>query len=1420
MKRLFLVLILFLVIFPAYCQYPEINYERLSVRQGLADNAIKCIMQDHAGFIWIGGNNGIYKYDGYDFTVITVPSGCRNCPSFKKVFSIREDNLGLLWLLSDIGITLYNPENGKAILIYQILWDSDHIQSDLSKCLLRDSQGNIWASGQSGLIKISYQKNFTETGSRDSIFNHSVKNLFRIESIQLSADKYGPDNRVLSVYEDEQENILVGCMEGIFMMKKGNKTFTRLDSHPKKGSGEVLIAVRDILQLNENSYWIISQNELCLLENVNSIFHDTIPDRSLLYFTRKKLKGGRPAISLSVDHQKNYLLATTDDLYKIKRDEKSGEIFIEPLFHDRTEKEDDIVNFKQIQSIFEDRSDVIWAAHSLFGISKFNLIQSQFTSYKNLIINNFTDDDIDLIYKDTPGNLWIGTFSGGFYKIQPGNKKVIQYDTGSLKNRIISMQEVSPGFFILGSNKGILEFNSESGKFSDPMPDTKIANNLRITGVADMLKDRDQIYIGTISGLFIYNILDKKLFQSTFNDNDSVIDYNNAILSLIKLKNGEILASSCYHGINKIEFDPRNGTISFIPLVTNKFLTENGIIDVEHHTLYEDSKGLLWIINYSGLHCINLKNLEVKSYKLFENIEFPQACSIIEDDHNNLWVGTHKGLCRFNTATERLRIFDKNNGLPVSIHGFNTVYKGEGGILYFGGLGGFYSFHPDSLKINDSIPPVVITDFRIFNKSILPGTATSDILKKYISYAHIVKLRHNQNELSFQFAALDYNQPSKNKYAYKLEGYQNNWILTNADNRFATYNKLKPGKYTFRVKGSNNDGVWNEKGASLMIIIQKPWWSTFYAWCIYVIVFSGSTGGLVYHRLWKLRREKLILENQVVVRTRQIEEQKKEILNQRDMLEVQNQKIIELNELKTRFFTNVSHEIRTPLTLIQSPVEELLYDPRRNETERRKLNLVQRNTQRLLKLVNQLLDISKLDVSKMKLEIIEADVIKYLVSVARSFASLAETKSIRYHLHFPKEELKTWFDPDKLEKIAVNLLSNAFKFTPAGGEVIFSASYSVSNDPKISKILVFSVMDTGMGIPDGKEEKVFDRFYQVESSLRRDGEGTGIGLSLAREMARLMHGDITIESKESHGSTFNVQIPLGKDHLIESEFNIVKDIPDSMDVEMKLSDSMNENVPEQTSKSTKDNPILLIVEDNLDIRRYLADNFYRDYVIYQAIEGVSGLKVAREVIPDLIITDLMMPGMDGVELCAKLKNDEVTCHIPIIMLTAKVTIEDKITGYETGADDYVPKPFNVVELKARVKNLVEQRKKLRERFSREITLEPSEISITPLDEKFLKKAIELVEKHINDEKFDLILFRNEMNMSRSTLFRKLQALTNQSPTEFIRTIRLRRAASLLKQNFGNVTQVSLEVGFNNLSYFNRSFKKLFGLSPIEYSKTV
>lgn len=1409
MKKLCLVPVMLCSLFPVFCQFPEINFERISVQQGLADNSIFNILQDDKGFIWLGSEHGLYRHDGYGFTFIkNLPGG----HALKSVYSIKEDSLGIIWILSDIGISIYDPEKERSNLLYSFEVDSIGWNYVTNPTMLRDSRGNIWACNHRGLIKFSKKEKNPGLITREKIFSQSFTDIYDIEFIDLSAQKDGNDNSIGAIYEDHSGNIWVGCVEGIYLLRTNSSKFLRLDKGANLGNMKPVKFINSIIEFNHNEYWIATLDGMYILSNVSVALRDSIPDISSLHFTLNKIQTGQ--LTLVSNKRKNVLLGGEKGIFILKKDTIHGNVNFEAL-NDGPIPIEEIGTNNSVQNLFEDRSGVLWAARSNNGVSKTNLVQTQFTSYNNIAKKYFKSSDINSILKDKKNNLWIGTWGAGLYKIQSGNNRITQFDLGPFKNDVVCINEVSPDLFWIGTYRGIITLNSQSAKTADPMPNTTIANILRNTKVWDILADGDNVYIASTNGFFIYNLLNRQLYNYTNNNERYSNDDSFSSFSLLKTRNGEIIVGTGRHGINKISFNIKTGIITMAPVITQKQLVKHEIDISGSHRLYEDKEGFLWVTDNTGLHRIDIKKGEFKNFKLFENFAFPEVWSIVEDNHRNLWLGTHNGLCRFNIDTKAVKTFNKSNGLPVLVHGLNSVYKDSKGRLYFGGLGGFYSFHPDSLKTNDFAPPIVITDFRLFNKSLKTDTSKGSILRKNISYSRLIELRYNQNDISFQFAALDYNQPLKNKYSYRLIGYQKEWIETDAKNRTATYTNLDPGTYTFQVRGSNNDGFWNEKGASITIIIYKPWWNTILAWIIYVLVFVGVTGVLIYRRLWLLKKEKQLLEKQVHERTRQIEEQKGRILLQMDKLEEQNQKITELDELKSRFFTNISHEFRTPLSLIQSPVEELLEDPRRNEKERRKLNLVQRNTQRLLNLVNQLLDISKIDGSKMKLDLVEADVMKHLSTVAGNFSSLAETKSINYRMHLPKEELKTWFDPDKLDKIAINLLSNAFKFTPEGGEVTFNASYKFSGDKEYSQILEFSVKDTGMGIPAKNQEKVFDRFYQVESSLKKEGGGTGIGLSLSKELAHLMHGDITIKSENCEGSTFNFMCPLGKDHLEESEFTLLNDLPESFALVPELYGIMDIERPEQIAKSA---PILLIVEDNVDIRIHLTENLNRDYNIYEAIDGVSALKKAIELIPDLIITDLMMPRMDGMELCEKLKNDERTSHIPIIMLTAKVSLEDKTSGLLLGADDYIAKPFNLVELRARIKNLIEQRKSLRERFSREITLEPTDISITPMDEKFLKRAIETVENHINEEEFDLSEFRQEMNMSRSTLFRKLHALTGQSPTEFIRTIRLKRAASLLKQNFGNVTQVSLEVGFSNLSYFNRTFKKLFGVSPVEYTK--
>ena len=540
-------------------------------------------------------------------------------------------------------------------------------------------------------------------------------------------------------------------------------------------------------------------------------------------------------------------------------------------------------------------------------------------------------------------------------------------------------------------------------------------------------------------------------------------------------------------------------------------------------------------------------------------------------------------------------------------------------------------------------------------------------------------------------------------------------------------------------------------------------------------------------------------------------------------LERKNVKIMEMDQMKTRFFSNVSHEFRTPLTLIIGPLEDLLVDKELTSHKKDTLEIMLRNAHRILGLVNQLLDLAKIDAGSMKLNIMYYDLNKVLRLISRSFIPMAERKKIRYTITIPEEAMNTFFDHDKVEKILVNLLSNAFKFTPEHGEITCSVT-SENKRNGDTRYVELVVKDTGPGIPAEQLEKIFDRFYQVEDGLKKEKSGTGIGLSLTKELTDLLHGEIRVESDPRNGSHFMVRLPLGKDHLKPQEYVIVKDEEteeQSLIIKCSIPDNYQKEYEDTYEVAgSKDRPIVLIVDDSQDIRRHIRESLVKDFLVKEASNGREGLEKAIAIVPDLVITDLMMPEMDGMELCRKLKTDERISHIPVIMLTAKAEVEDKIEGLETGADDYITKPFNIKELIIRTKNLIDQRKKLKEKYNHQISLEVSESEVKSVDEKFLERARKVIEKNIADCSFDVNSFYPEMGMSRMQLFRKLKALVNQTPGELIRNLRLQRAAHLIKQNYGNVSEVTYEVGFNNLSYFAKCFREKYGLLPSEYQKEV
>jgi signal transduction histidine kinase/DNA-binding response OmpR family regulator len=811
----------------------------------------------------------------------------------------------------------------------------------------------------------------------------------------------------------------------------------------------------------------------------------------------------------------------------------------------------------------------------------------------------------------------------------------------------------------------------------------------------------------------------------------------------------------------------------------------------------EDPFNNLWIATENGLN----KYIRDKDY--FERHINPtdQGANFIYDlsgDNNGyLWMATESGLVRYNPEMDIQNAGTTNNYKQFLAHRdimCYHIYKSQSGKMFVGsvrlGENGYFSFHPDSLFENQQPPPVVITQFMVHNKVVESDSS--------IQFKKQIRLNYNQNFFSFEFAALDYYNPSQNEYAYILHGFDNDWTYS-GNQRLARYTKVPPGKYIFQVKGSNSNGYWNEEGASIAISILPPPWKTWWAYSLYGIFLIG----LFY--LWRwydLKRQKLRQEL--------------------ELEHVEAEKLKELDTMKSRFFANISHEFRTPLTLILGPLEKIRTQI--TDEAQKDLDIMHRNARRLQILINQLLSLSKLESGQMKLHTREENIVALVNGYIQSFESLAKQKNIDLSFTSLEKKVQLFVDKEKMEKILSNLLSNALKFTGEGGRIEVTVSSQQIEDLP-GKWVRLIVSDTGRGILPDKLEHIFDRFYQADDSYTKDQEGTGIGLALTQELVELHHGKITVESESDKGTTLTVLLPLGKEHLKPEEIEDTDSDWDGEFVDWEdpgeqiVESGIHESLPDEDPEKEGSKPLLLIVEDNDDLRLYIRSYLAKDYSISEAIDGEMGLEKAIKNIPDLVISDVMMPKMDGYQLCRKLKTDERTSHIPVILLTAKASMEDKLEGLETGADDFLIKPFDQQELLLRIKNLIHQRRKLQQLFAGNISSigELSDISITSMDKIFIQKSIEVVEKNISDANFSMEQFGQGMNMSRMQLHRKMRALVDQSPGEFIRTIRLNWAAILLKEKTANIAEIAYDVGFSNPSYFSECFRNQFGKLPSEYS---
>ena len=812
--------------------------------------------------------------------------------------------------------------------------------------------------------------------------------------------------------------------------------------------------------------------------------------------------------------------------------------------------------------------------------------------------------------------------------------------------------------------------------------------------------------------------------------------------------------------------------------------------DAVNH-VYKDSRGLVWIATREGLNVYDTRRHMFLDLSPVAEAKGSFIAAITEDQERNMWVSTSRKVIRVTVASDGKgsylfdsRAYNSEDGLQNCDFNQRSIKTLHNGIIAIGGLYGVNVFAPDHIRYNKMLPNVMFTGLSLFDEAVKVGQSYGGrvLIEKELNDVENVEFDYKQNIFSVSFASDNYNLPEKTQYMYKLEGFNNDWLTLPLGVHNVTFTNLAPGRYVLRVKAINSDGYVGIKEATLGIVVNPPFWMSWWAYLLYTIGLVVVLF-LARYRMLKREREKFHLQQ----------------------IENEVAKNEEINNMKFRFFTNVSHELRTPLTLIISPLEGMLKETT-DELQSTRLQLMYRNAQRLLHLVNQLLDFRKGEMSTHQLSLSEGDIISYVHSVCNSFLLMADKKHIQFSFFSGIDTFSMAFDADKVGKIVMNLLSNAFKFTPEGGRVTVMIEH-VAGTPDMLEI---KIADTGIGISDVDKEHIFERFYQADHKGVEETTGNGIGLSLVRDFVTLHEGEVKVFDNIGTGSVFVIQFPVKH---VETQVQLPPETG------ISVGEEEDKEIKEETKEEAerKDFPLLLIVDDNEDFRIFMRYSLELQYRVRLAVNGKEAWEMMQEELPDLVISDVMMPQMDGNELCRLIKQDKRTAHIPVILLTARQNTEAKLEGLQTGADDYVTKPFNMTILVLRIRKLIELSRYHRVTQGM-IDPAPSEIVITSLDEKLIEKAIKYVEDNMSRTELSVEELSRGLGMSRVHLYKKLLQITGKTPIEFIRVIRLKRAAQLLRESQLHVSEVAFEVGFNNPKYFSRYFKDEFGVLPSVYQE--
>ncbi|MFZ2324680.1 MAG: two-component regulator propeller domain-containing protein [Ignavibacteriaceae bacterium] len=1353
----------------------EIHFRHLTSDDGLSQNFVPCILQDRKGFMWFGTKDGLNRYDGYQFKVFRNNPFDTTTISDNWITALYEDKEGKLWIGSS-GLDVFDPLTETVIRIKINNNNPSKLPLQIQS-INQDKFGKIWI------------------GSNDGLFIYNFSNQQIKHFIHDPADKSSiSNNNIRAIYIDDL-TVYIGTGRGLNVInldksKPDKINFKTIKLAEEDGTDLSQIALTSFYRSTGGLFYAGTPEGLLKINLASG--------RCKLYKHSKNVFAeqwkGR-IISICSDKNENLWLASSGALVIFNTvTEKYKYIFQNPV-------DTRSLSFNGILSVYADRGGKIWIGTPGKGLNIYDEYSKEFKLYNGYFDKEpfQTSFSVNSILSDMKNNLWV---------VSGDNLYLIDRNTNEYKKVIINKMKIGAILNMVEDDEANLWFATDNGFFKRDVKNGNVTEYQPIIIDPSELFDKSNRYLfkDTKGNLwFFYSGYISKLDKQSGSFTQTKLNFRN-------IPESEVSSISCiYESSNGflwfawsdqlIKFNPSSNTSKIYShkISNRKTINYYGITSIVEDPIQPNK--YLWMGTLGGgLNRFDLTENTYTHYLTQDGLPNNIIYGILSSK-NEFWLSTNNGLCRVRTdkyGQPTFRNYDVSDGLQGNEFNTSAFCKNKKGEMFFGGLYGITAFYPEKIRDNIFVPPISLVALNVLS-------VAADNSKPYsgkqipITEQKKIVLPYDQNTFTIDFAALDFTATEKNRYVYQLKKL-NKTPVEIGTQRSITFTDLPPGKYEFFVKGSNNDGIWNETGASIEIIITPPFWKTMWAYTVYFILLVAMIYGI---RKYEMNRIRL-----------------KNNLKQESF---EREKLKELDNLKSEFFTNISHEFRTPLTLIIGPAQQLESEEN-NEEKKDKLKVIKKSAKRLLRLINQLLDLSKIENGKSKIKCSENDIVIFTKGIANSFVPLAETKKIALTFSSDVKEIITFFDKDVVEKILYNLISNAFKFTPVNGRIEVNVSANDKNLDSIkNNFCKISVKDSGSGIPEDQINLIFNKFYQANLYSELSDKGSGIGLALVKELVEIHHGKISVESEVGKGSVFTITMPIGRDYLTDEEI-VYEGLTENLTVEnhnLQILDADNDNLIVNNNSDTKrttgndDSLIVLVVEDNIDVQTYICKQLEKEYNTITASNGKEGFEKAVQLIPDFIISDIMMPDSDGMELCRKIKSDGRTSHIPVILLTAKADEKDKLEGLEIGADDYLTKPFSPKELQVRVKNLIESRQKLRQKFSGSIILKPKEVNVSSIDQSFLERALEVVEKNINNEKFTVIDFSDAMNLSHSQLHRKLKALTNQSANHFIRSVRMERALDLLKSNTGNIADIAYKVGFNDPGYFTKTFSAYFGYLPSE-----